>query len=336
MRPYKTAPCCLCCLKIRGMNIVVLDSRPTDDGDLDWAPLRELGHLTLHERTSPAQVLERIREAEVVFTNKVRLTRQAFEAAPHLKYVGEMATGTDNIDLAAAREHGVTVCNVAGYSGDFTAQLTWALILELASRAGDHSRLVHQGAWSECPDFSFWSFPLVELSNKTLLIVGLGNIGRRVARIGAAFNMNVLSAILPNRQNSGQDECRRVELDEALGLADVVSLHCPLTPQTRGLMNARRLAMLKPWALLVNTGRGPLVEDAPVRAALESGALAAYGADVLFPEPPPRDHPLLGAPRCILTPHLAWASPEARQRLLHESIDNLRGFVSGEPRNVVS
>ncbi len=323
------------------MNIVVLDARPTDNGDLDWGPLRELalrerGELTLHERSGPAQVLERVCAAEAVLTNKVRLGREVFEAAPSLKYVGEMATGTDNIDLAAAREHGVTVCNVAGYSGDFTAQATWALILELASRTGEHSRLVHEGQWSAGADFSFWRFPLVELAGKTLLIVGLGSIGRRVARIGAAFGMEIVAAMLPGRSGSGQAEFRRLELDEALGQADVISLHCPLKPQTRGLMDARRLALLKPSALLVNSGRGLLVEDEAVRAALQSGTLAAYAADVLFPEPPPREHPLLGAPNCILTPHIAWASPESRQRLLHESIENLRAFLSGSPRNVVS
>jgi len=318
------------------MNIVVLDSSPTDAGDLDWQPLRELGSLTLHGRTAPEQVAERIGEAEAVFTNKVKINRAAFESAPSLKYLGEMATGTDNIDLVAAREHGVTVCNVAGYSSDFTAQAAWALILELALRAGDHSRLVHAGAWSESADFCFWKFPLVELSGKALLIVGLGSIGSRVARIGAAFGMRPIAAILPGRDSAGEAEFERVPLDEALGRADVVSLHCPLTSETRGLMNAERLALMKPWALLVNTGRGPLVDDAAVRAALESGALAAYAADVLFPEPPPREHPLLGAPRCILTPHLGWASPEARRLLLQTSIENLRAFLAGSPQNVVS
>ena len=321
------------------MNIVVLDARPTDSGDLDWQPLREMGTLTLYDRTTPEQIIERVRDAEVIFTNKVKITRAVFEAATGLKYLGEMATGTDNIDLAAAREHGVCVCNVAGYSSDFTAQTAWALILELAERVGEHSRLVHAGAWSECADFSFWKFPLVELCGKTLLIVGLGSIGGRVARIGAAFGMKPIAAILPGRegfQSSGEGEFARVPLDEALALADVVSLHCPLTPQTRGLINAERLARLKPSALLVNTGRGPLVDEAAVRAALESGRLSAYGADVLSAEPPTRDHPLLGAPNCILTPHLGWASIEARQRLLSGCIQNLRAFLDGSPRNVVS
>lgn len=319
------------------MKIVVLDARPLDAGDLDWSPLRDLGDLTLHERTSADQVSERIGDAEVVYTNKVKLTREVFERAPHLKYVGELATGFDNIDIPAARERGVTVCNVAGYSADFTAQSAWALILELANRAGDHSRLVHEGEWARCPDFSFWRYPLVELSGKTLLIVGMGNIGRRVARIGAAFGMKPLAALLPGRQaQAGDEEFARVPLDEALSQSDVVSLHAPLNPGTRGLINAPRLATMKRGALLVNTGRGPLVDDSAVAAALRDGQLGGFGADVLFPEPPPAQHPLYGAPNCILTPHLAWASPEARRRLLDASIENLRAFLRGEPRSVLT
>ena len=318
------------------MKIVVLDSCPLDAGDLDWSALHALGDVTLHERTSAADVVARVGDAEVVYTNKVKLTREMFEAAPKLKFVGELATGFDNIDIAAAREHGVTVCNVAGYSADFTAQSAWALILELCSRAGDHSRLVHEGEWARCPDFSFRSFPLVELSGKTLLIVGLGNIGRRVARVGQAFGMNAVAAILPGREGKGDDDFPRLPLDQVLGQADVVSLHAPLNPQTRGLMNAERLALLKPGALLVNTGRGPLVDDEAVGAALRSGALAGFAADVLFPEPPPAEHPLYGAPNCILTPHLAWSSPEARHRLLDASVENLRAFLRGEPQSVLT
>lgn len=317
------------------MNIVVLDACPLDAGDMDWSDLRALGNLTLHERTSPDELLERVRDADAVLTNKVKLPPAAFAGAPNLKYVGELATGYDNIDMASAREHGVTVCNVAGYSRDFTAQMTWALLLELCNRAGEHSRLVHEGEWAKCPDFSFWRFPLVELSGHTLLIVGLGNIGARVAEIGAAFGMNVLAAQLPGR-NSTDDEFPRVPLDEGLQIADVVSLHCPLSPQTRGLMNAERLQLMKPSALLINTGRGLLVDDEAVARALKDGKLAGYAADVLSQEPPPAQHPLYDAPNCILTPHLSWASFETRRRLLHESVENLRAFLNGSPRNVVS
>lgn len=319
------------------MKIIVLDSRPTDVGDLDWAPLRSLGDLTLYETTPAAEVLARIGEAEVVFTNKVKITREAIEAAPKLKYIGELATGYDNIDIAAARERDITVCNVAGYSSAFTAQTAWALILELCARAGAHSELVHAGKWAQSPVFSFWDYPLVELDGKSLLIVGLGNIGTRVAKIGEAMGMKAVAAITPGREGeTSPSEFPRVALDEALKGADVVSLHAPLSPGTRGLMNAQRLAMMKRGALLVNTGRGPLVDDNAVAEALRSGQLGGFAADVLFPEPPPAEHPLYGAPNCILTPHLGWASPEARARLLADSIENLRAFVAGAPRNVVS
>ena len=319
------------------MKIIVLDSRPTDVGDLNWAPLRAIGDLQLHETTPPDEVSARIGDAEVVFTNKVKLTRQAIEGAPNLKYIGELATGFDNIDIAAARERGITVCNVAGYSSAFTAQTAWALILELCARAGEHSRLVHEGKWAAQTAFSFWDYPLFELDGKTLLIVGLGNIGTRVAKIGEAMGMKAVAAITPGREgDTSPSEFPRVPLDEALKSADAVSLHAPLNPNTRGLMNAERLSMMKRGALLVNTGRGPLVDDHAVAEALQSGQLGGFGADVLFPEPPPAQHPLYGAPNCILTPHLGWASPEARARLLDESIGNLRAWLDGAPRNVIS
>ena len=319
------------------MKIIVLDSHPTDIGDLDWSPLRQMGDLTLHEITPPNQVAARIGDAEIVFTNKVKLPREVIEAAPKLKYIGELATGFDNIDIAAAREKGVTVCNVAGYSSAFTAQTAWSLILELCARAGDHSRLVHECKWAQSPAFSFWDYPLYELDGKTLLIVGLGNIGTRVAKIGEALGMSAVAAITPGREgDTSPSEFPRAPLDEALTTADVVSLHAPLNSNTRGLMNAERLAMMKRGALLVNTGRGPLIDDAAVADALQSGQLGGFAADVLFPEPPPAHHPLYGAPNCILTPHLGWASPEARARLLEGSIANLRAFLDGTPRNVVT
>ena len=319
------------------MKIIVLDARPTDVGDLNWAPLRAIGDLTLHEITPPDEVTTRIGDAEIVFTNKVKLTREVIEAAPNLKYIGELATGFDNIDIAAAREKGVTVCNVAGYSSAFTAQTAWSLILELCARAGEHSRLVHDGKWAQSPTFSFWDYPLLELDGKTLLIVGLGNIGTRVAKIGEAFGMKAVAAITPGREgDTSPSEFPRVPLDEALPDADVVSLHAPLNPNTRGLMNAQRLALMKRGALLVNTGRGPLIDDEAVAETLKSGQLGGFGADVLFPEPPPAAHPLYGAPNCVLTPHLGWASPEARARLLDDSIQNLRAFLDGAPRNVLT
>lgn len=318
------------------MKIIILDARPLDVGDLDWTPLEGLGELVKFEHTTPDQVVERIQDADAVFSNKVQLARTAIEQAPNLKFIGVLATGFDNIDIEAARERNITVCNVRGYSADFSAQTAWALLLELCHRAGEHSRLVFDGEWARCPDFSFWRFPLVELANKRLLVVGAGNIGGRVARFGQAFGMSVATAQMPGRGPKPDESWARVPLDQGLAHADVVSLHVPLNDQTRGLMNAERLTRMKRGALLVNTARGPLIDASAVRTALESGQLGGFAADVLEAEPPPAEHPLYGTPNCILTPHLAWASPEARKRLLETSIENLRAFLQGQPQNVVS
>ena len=317
------------------MRIVVLDSRPLDDGDLDWAPLRALGELTLHDNTAPEQVIERIRDAQAVFSNKVEVGAAAMDAAPHVKFIGVLATGYNNVDVAAARQRGVTVCNVPGYGTNFVAQTTLALLLEMCHRAGAHDAAVRAGQWQKTGAFSFWNGPLVELDGKTLVIVGLGAIGRRVARIAEACGMNVVAAQLPGREKS-DEEFPRLPLDEALAQADVVSLHCPLTPQTREIINAERLRLFKPSALLVNTARGLLVNDEELAAALKNGQIAGYAADVLSQEPPPENHPLLSAPRCIVTPHFSWASREARQRLLDIAVENLRKFLADAPQNVVS
>lgn len=317
------------------MKIVILDARPMDAGDLDWTPLRALGDLTLHGQSAPDAVNERIAEADIVYTNKVRLPADAFAAAPRLKLVSVLATGYDVIDLAAARQRGVTVCNVPGYAAPSVAQTTIALLLELANRVGAHAEAVAAGAWTEGGIWSFWRFPLVELAGKTLVVVGLGAIGGKVAGIARALGMEVVAAELPGRSASG-GPFPRVPLDEALPRADVISLHCPLTPETRHLIDADRLARLKPTAFLVNTARGALVDEAALAAALRAGRLAGYAADVLSVEPPPSDNPVLSAPNCLLTPHFAWASREARQRLLDASVENLRAFLAGRPQNVVA
>jgi glycerate dehydrogenase len=281
-------------------------------------------------------LVARVADAEVLFSNKVKLPRAAIEAAPHLKMIGVLATGYDIVDLEAAREKNVVVCNVPSYSAAFTAQTTWALILELAHRVGAHDSAVKDGQWSRQEYFSFWNYPLIELDGKTLLIVGLGNIGRRVATIGKAFGMKVLAAQLPGRAAKSDAEFPYIPLEKGLAEADVVSLHCPLSPQTRELINAERLQLLKPSTLLVNVSRGLLVDEAALAAALEEKRLAGYAADVLSAEPPPDSNPLLHAPNCIVTPHLAWASIECRRRILETSVGNLRAFLNGTPQNVVS
>jgi len=316
-------------------SIVVLDSLPLNPGDLDWSPLRALGDLTLHDNTAADEINERIAHADAIFTNKVPVRSAAFEAAPKLKFIGVLATGYDIIDIEAARGHNVTVCNVPSYSSDFTAQSTLALLMELTHHVGAHDTAVRAGQWTRSDYFSFWNYPLVELAGKTLVIVGLGKIGGKFACIAAALGMKVIAAQLPGRA-AGDAEFPYVPLEEALPQADVVSLHCPLTPQTRELINAERLALMKPSTLLVNTARGLLVDENALANALQLGQIAGYATDVLSKEPPVPENPLFGAPRCIITPHLSWASIECRTRLLQTSVANLQAFLSGQPQNVVS
>ena len=303
---------------------------------MDWSALRELGEVTLHENTAPDQVAGRIRGAQIVLTNKVKLPAPAFEAAPDLKLVSVLATGYDVIDIEAARRAGATVCNVPAYSAASTAQTAVALLLELTHHAGAHDAAVKAGDWTRSPSFAFWNFPLVELDGKTLVLVGTGSIGTRVGHICQALGMNVVSAILPGREAKSDSPFPRVPLQEALPLADVVSLHCPATHQTRGLVDAGFLAQMKPSAFLINTARGVVVDEAAVAGALREGKLAGFGADVVSVEPPPADNPLLGAPNSIITPHIAWASTESRRRLLQVSARNVAAFLEGKAQNVVS
>lgn len=318
------------------MKITVLDSKPLDAGDIDWSPLRELGALALHDNTSPEEVCERAGNADVLFSNKVKLPQAVFEAAPDLKMIGVLATGYDIVDLEAARAHNVVVCNVPSYSAAFTAQTAIALLLELTHRTGAHSDAVRTGQWANQEYFSFWNHPLFELDGKTLVVIGLGGIGRRVAKIAKAFGMKVIAAQLPGREAGDDAEIPYLPLHEAIAEADVISLHCPATPQTRGLIDAGLLARFKPGALLVNASRGALVNENDLAAALREGRIAGYAADVLSQEPPPANNPLLSAPNCILTPHIGWASPECRQKILRVSVENLKAFLNGKPQNVVN
>ena len=317
------------------MKIVVLDASPLDQNDLDWTPLRELGEVEIHTRTAPDEIIARIAAATAVFTNKVRLDDKVLCAAPHLQFIGEMATGTDNIDLEAARKRGITVCNVPSYSAAFTAQTAWALILECTHRIGAHDAAVKSGRWTNSSDFSFWDGPLLELDGKVLCLVGTGNIGRRVGRIGRALGMKVVSAALRGR-NRPESEWERVALNEALNRADFVSLHCPATPQTEKMVDAAFLSQMKRGAFLVNTARGKLIDESDLARALETETIGGYASDVLSVEPPTEENPLLSAPRCILTPHLGWASAESRVRCLATSVENLRAFIAGEAQNVVT
>lgn len=316
--------------------IIVLDAEPADSGDLDWSPLRELGDLTLHPLTAREEVVARIADAEIVLTNKVKLPGEFLDKAPKLKLISVLATGHDVVDIQAAREQGITVCNVPAYSTASAAQTAVALLLELTQHAGAHSEAVKAGGWTRSPAFSFWNFPLVELEGKTLVVIGLGAIGRRVAQICEAMGMNIIVAQLPGREGKQESPYPRLPLAEALPLADIVTLHCPATPQTVGLVNAEFLRQLKPSAILLNTARGTLIDENAVAEALNDGRLAGFGADVLSSEPPAGDNPLLSAANSVITPHIAWASMESRRRLLNVSADNVRSYLAGGPQNVVS
>jgi glycerate dehydrogenase len=316
------------------VKIVILDAHTLNPGDLSWAALEALGSCEIHPRTPADQVLEHARGAEIVLTNKTSLTRSALSALPGLRYVGVLATGYDVVDVRAAAELGVVVTNVPAYSTASVAQLTFALLLELTQHVARHADAARRGRWTASGEFAFWERPLVELSGLTLGIVGLGRIGSAVASVGAAFGMNVVA--VSRRSTASGDSVPRLALDELLRAADVLSLHCPLTHETAQLVNAERLTRMKRTGLLINTARGALIDESALAQALEAGTIAGAALDVLSVEPPPRDHPLLHARNCLVTPHIAWATRASRERLLEMAIDNVRAFLVGSPRNVVS
>ena len=316
------------------MRIVVLDGFTLNPGDLSWDELRLLGDCEVHDRSAPADVVKRAADADIVLTNKTVLTREQILALPRLKYIGVLATGCNIVDVAAARERNIPVSNVPTYGTRSVAQHTFALLLELTQHAGHHAQTVRDGRWTKSPDFCYWDYSLVELDGLTLGIVGLGRIGTAVAELALAFRMNVLAAGSTARPSPPGLEF--VELETLFRQSDIVSLHCPLTPQTRNLVNAARLALMKPTAFLLNTSRGPLVDEPALASALDSGRIAGAALDVLSVEPPPADNPLLRATNCIVTPHIAWATRAARSRLMQIAVANVRAFLNGKPANVVN
>jgi glycerate dehydrogenase len=317
------------------MKIVILDGHEVNPGDLSWDALRTLGSLEVFDRTPEDAIVPRAREAEAVLTTRAPLSAQTLLQLNQLRYVGGMFTGYDEIDIKTARERNVVVTNVPTYGTASVAQLVFALLLELCHHVALHSEATHTGEWSRCPDFSFRKTPLVELQDKTMGIVGFGRIGRRVAEISVAFGMRVIAADAGRKDAPNWPGFRWCGVDELLSTADVVSLHCPLLPQTRGLINAASLSKMKPGSFLINTSRGPLVVEQDLAGALNSGHLAGAAVDVLSSEPPPLDNPLLHTKNCIVTPHIAWATKEARTRLIEPEVANLRAFVDGRPINVV-
>lgn len=319
------------------MKIVVLDGYAGNPGDLSWDALGKLGELTVYDRTpaEPNLVMERIGDAEIVFTNKTPLSRQILTACPNLKFVGILATGYNIVDVDAAKELGIPVCNVPGYSTDAVAQMTLALLLEICHHVAHHSQQVHAGQWSGCEDFCFWDYPLIELAGKTMGIIGFGSIGKAVGRLARYLGMKVLAAgSRPTEE--GQAIAEYVDLDTLYRESDVISLHCPLFPENREMINKESIAKMKDGAILLNTARGALIVEQDVADALNSGKLYAAGMDVAAVEPLPASSPLIGAKNCIITPHIAWATKEARQRLMDIAVHNLEAFLAGKPENVVN
>ncbi|GAA4407760.1 D-2-hydroxyacid dehydrogenase [Nibrella viscosa] len=315
------------------MHIVVLDGYTLNPGDLDWSPLEALGTVAIYDRTPSEQVLERARHAEALLVNKLVLNREMLGQLPALQYIGVTATGYNNVDIPAARERGITVTNVKGYGSDSVAQMTFALLLELTQHAGLHNTSVRAGDWATTEDFCYWKRPLIELAGKTLGIVGYGDIGQKVAEIGRAFGMEIL---VNRRQPDPADSVRYVDLPTLFAESDVVTLHCPMTDENKGFVNRNLLSQMKPTAFLLNTSRGGLITEPDLAAALNEGVLAGAGLDVLSVEPPVSGNPLIGAQNTIITPHIAWATLEARQRLLQSAIANLNTYQQGRPQNVVT
>lgn len=312
------------------MKICILDGYSLNPGDLDWSPVERLGDVTLFDRTSADKIVERAADADIVLTNKVPFSADTLRQLPRLRFICVLATGYNIIDTKAAARQGVVVANIPAYSTMSVAQMAFAHILNITNHVASYAREVADGKWTNCPDFCFWDSALTELAGKTMGIVGLGNTGMATARIAVALGMKVV-AMTSKSADTLPEGITPAPLDDVLASADVVSLHCPLTPSTRHLINAASIAKMKPSAILINTGRGPLVDEQAVADALNGGRLAAFGADVLSQEPPRGDNPLLSARNCFLTPHIAWATIEARTRLMSTATENVRQFIAGEP-----
>ena len=318
------------------MKIVILDGYTENPGDLSWAGFEALGDVTVYDRTvgGEEEVIRRAKGAEVVILNKTPLPASVIEAlTPELKYIGVLATGYNVVDIDAAKRAGVPVCNIPTYGTTAVAQFVMALLLELCHHVADHSRSVKAGDWSRCPDFCYWNYPLIELGGKTFGVIGYGRIGRAAAKLAKAFGMNVVAY---DTFAKDDDVARIVSLDELLAVSDVISLHCPLFPETKGIIGRDAIAKMKDGVFLINTSRGPLVDEDALAEALHAGKVAGAGLDVLCVEPAREDNPLLREPNCLITPHIAWAPKESRQRLMDIAVDNLCVWQAGAPQNVVN
>lgn len=317
------------------MKIVVLDGYAANPGDLSWEEMMKLGDLTVYDRTSPSELMARAKDAPILLTNKVVLDAETISSLPNLKYIGVLATGYNVVDVNAAAKRGIVVTNIPAYSTESVAQMVFAHILNITQRTGHYAEENRAGRWSANPDFCYWDTPLTELAGKTIGIVGLGNTGSATARIALAFGLKV-KAFTSKHQSELPPGIEKSTLDNLFSTSDIVSLHCPLTESTKEMVNSDRLKLMKPSAILINTGRGPLVNEQDLADALNDGTLYAAGVDVLSTEPPHKDNPLLTAKNCFITPHIAWATKEARIRLMNIATENVAAFIAGNPINLVS
>lgn len=318
------------------MKIVILDGYTTNPGDLSWEKFSEFGDVTAYDYTPAELVIERCKDAEVIIDNKVVFTKEMLEQLPRLRYIGLLSTGFNVIDIEAAKSNGVTVCNVPTYSTAAVAQLTFALILEIYNQVSVHSKAVHSGEWTNCRDFCFQKTPLLELNNKTIGLIGYGKIGSEVAKIADAFSMNILCYVPSKKTQPNFKNFRFVSLDELAEKSDIISLHCPLTPETTKIINNDFISKMKKNAIIINTSRGPSIDEQALADALNSDRIAGAGVDVLSTEPPGADNPLLYCKNCFITPHIAWAGYETRERLVGVVLNNLQSFLDGNPVNVVN
>lgn len=318
------------------MKIVILDGYTLNPGDLSWSELEKLGEVIVYDRTAPNQIVERIGDADFIYTNKTLLSKETFEACPSIKWVGVLATGYNVVDVEAAAEKDIPVCNVPTYGTSAVAQYVFALLLELCHHVGKHSESVKNGDWTVSKDFCYWNYPLIELKDKTMGIIGLGRIGQNTAKIAQAFGMKVVAYDQYQVEELKSETLKYVELDEVLSNSDVISLHCPLFESTKGIINKDNIAKMKDGVMLINTSRGPLIVEEDLKVALESGKIAGAACDVISTEPIQNDNVLLDAPNIIITPHIAWAPRESRKRLLDIAVNNLAEFIKGNTINAVN
>ncbi len=318
------------------MKIVILDGYTENPGDLSWEGIARLGDLTGYDRTAPEDVISRIGDAEVVFTNKTPITRAVLDACPSIRMISVLATGYNCVDYVYAKEKGIPVTNIPGYGTDSVGQFAIALLLEICHHIGHHNETVHAGRWTNCPDFCYWDYPLVELAGKTMGIIGFGRIGQVVGRVAKAFGMRVLAYSRSESESGKAIADAYVDLDTLLAESDVISLHCPLFPETEGIINRETIAKMKDGVILINNSRGQLIVEQDLADALNSGKIAGAGLDVVSVEPIRMDNPLLGAKNCIITPHISWAAKEARERIMRMAEENLQAFLDGSPIHVVN